>query len=90
MIFFVGTNDTVATITKIPGYASADPEEPCQFMGPGLYVFEFDESQLVEIDDYVGFQDNNPKIRNIMPGVVGVEGYNEVIINTWLLIICRG
>lgn len=81
MQFFVGTDDAVKRITKIPGFASADPEEPCQFMNPGLYVFEFDEKSLVQIDDWVNGQNNNPQIRQILPGVIGLEKYDEVIIN---------
>ena len=79
-LFFKGSNDKERIITKVPGFVSTDPEEPVQFMNPGLYCFEFDSNELVVVDDWVNGRDNT-KYREILPGVIGKDGTLEVIIN---------
>jgi len=81
MIFYKGCEHTERVITIVPGFVSSDPEEPIQFMGPGLYIFNFDYESLKYVDDWINGQDNNEQFRSIRPGVRGHEESLEVMIN---------
>lgn len=81
MILYVGLPYSERVITVIPGYCSSDPEEPCQFMNPGLYIFDFNIDTLQPVDDWLNGRNNVAKYRSIKPGVIGKEGTLEVIIN---------
>ena len=74
MIFFKGCNHNQKIIEIIPGFCSNDPNEPIQFMNPGLYIFNFDYDSLIEVDDWINGRDDHLEYRTTKPGVKGSLG----------------